>query len=215
MLFTRTGDHPGPKTKTSKYKSKYKKSKSSSKKVQKPQFTRVLLESASNGDLLFHKKGTPKYFPYLARQVPKSWCTSNGDFHTEGRGEIGIKFYEYSNSKEAYISPDVVEYDGEKLNKPVFDLIIGVETMKRLGIVLNFNKQDITIDEIALPMRDITNLPLPRKKGLDSSNLATSLEPISTEQATQRVVHILDANYESRSSRGHQDLYSLKPTRTE
>jgi hypothetical protein len=123
-----------------------------------------VLDSGSDGDLLFHKKGTPKYFPYLARQVPKSWCTSNGDFHTEGRGEIGIKFYEYSNSKEAYIRPDVVEYDGEKLNKPVFDLIIGTKSMKELGIVLDFNKQDINIDEIALPLQDITNLPLPRKK---------------------------------------------------
>ena len=121
--------------------------------------------------------------------------TSNGDFHTEGRGEIGIKFYEYSNSKEAYIRPDIVEYDGEKLNKPVFDLIIGTKSMKELGIILNFNKQDITIDEIALPMRDITNLPLPKRQGLDFKNLASSMEPSSTEQATQRVVHILDANY--------------------
>jgi hypothetical protein len=195
VLFIPTGDHPGTKTKTSKYRSKYKKIKSSSKKVHKPRFIRVLLDSGSDGDLLFHKKGTPKYFPYSARQVPKSWCTSNGDFHTEGRGEIGIKFYEYSNSKEAYIRPDVVEYDGEKLNKPVFDLIIGTKSMKELGIILNFNKQDITIDEIALPMRDITNLPLPKRQGLDFKNLASSMEPSSTEQATQRVVHILDANY--------------------
>jgi hypothetical protein len=164
MLFTRTGDHPGRKTRTSKYKSKYKKSKTSSKKVQKPRLIRVLLDSGSDGDLLFHKKGTPKYFPYSARQVPETWCMSNGDFHTEGRGEIGIKFFEYSNSKEAYMQPDIVEYDEEKLNKPVFDLIIGVKTMKELGIVLDLNKQDITIDKIALPMRDITNLPLPRKK---------------------------------------------------
>jgi hypothetical protein len=195
VLFIPTGDHPGTKTKTSKYRSKYKKIKSSSKKVHKPRFIRVLLDSGSDGDLLFHKKGTPKYFPYSARQVPKSWCTSNGDFHTEGRGEIGIKFYEYSNSKEAYIRPDIVEYDGEKLNKPVFDLIIGTKSMKELGIILNFNKQDITIDEIALPMRDITNLPLPKRQGLDFKNLASSMEPSSTEQATQRVVHILDANY--------------------
>ena len=195
VLFIPTGDHPGTKTKTSKYRSKYKKIKSSSKKVHKPRFIRVLLDSGSDGDLLFHKKGTPKYFPYSARQVPKSWCTSNGDFHTEGRGEIGIKFYEYSNSKEAYIRPDVVEYDGEKLNKPVFDLIIGTKSMKELDIILNFNKQEITIDEIALPMRDITNLPLPKRQGLDFKNLASSMEPSSTEQATQRVVHILDANY--------------------
>ena len=195
VLFIPTGDHPGTKTKTSKYRSKYKKIKSSSKKVHKPRFIKVLLDSGSDGDLLFHKKGTPKYFPYSARQVPKSWCTSNGDFHTEGRGEIGIKFYEYSNSKEAYIRPDIVEYDGEKLNKPVFDLIIGTKSMKELDIILNFNKQDITIDEIALPMRDITNLPLPKRQGLDFKNLASSMEPSSTEQATQRVVHILDANY--------------------
>ena len=195
VLFIPTGDHPGTKTKTSKYRSKYKKIKSSSKKVHKPRFIKVLLDSGSDGDLLFHKKGTPKYFPYSARQVPKSWCTSNGDFHTEGRGEIGIKFYEYSNSKEAYIRPDIVEYDGEKLNKPVFDLIIGTKSMKELDIILNFNKQEITIDEIALPMRDITNLPLPKRQGLDFKNLASSMEPSSTEQATQRVVHILDANY--------------------
>jgi hypothetical protein len=144
MLFTRTGDHPGQKTRTPKYKSKYKKSKTSSKKDQKPQLIRALLDSGSNGDLLFHKKGTPKYFPYSARQVPETWCTLYGDFYTEGRGEIGIKFFEYSNSKEAYICPNIVEYDEEKLNKPVFDLIIGVETMKELGIVLNFNTQDIT-----------------------------------------------------------------------
>ena len=51
-------------SKASKYKSKYKKPKTSSKKVQKPKLIRVLLDSGSDGDLLFHKKGTPKCFPY-------------------------------------------------------------------------------------------------------------------------------------------------------
>ena len=62
-------------TKASKYKSKYKKPKTSSKKVQKPKLIRVLLDSGSDGDLWFHKKGTPKCFPYTTRQVPKTWCT--------------------------------------------------------------------------------------------------------------------------------------------
>jgi hypothetical protein len=44
-------------------------------------------------------------------------------------------------------------------------------------------------------MRDITNLPLPRKRGLNFKNLANSLEPNSTEMATQHAVRILDANY--------------------
>jgi formate-dependent phosphoribosylglycinamide formyltransferase (GAR transformylase) len=65
-LFTRT-DSPGPgqKSKASKYKykSKYKKLKSSSKKVQKPRLIKVLLDSGSDGDLLFHKKEHPNTSP--------------------------------------------------------------------------------------------------------------------------------------------------------
>ena len=45
---------------------------------------RILLDSGSDGDLLFHEKGTEKHFPYLTRQVPKSWHTSNGSFLTKG-----------------------------------------------------------------------------------------------------------------------------------
>jgi len=113
---------------------------------------------------LFHPKGTKKYFPYLTRQVPKPWCTSNGTFHTEGKGSIEVNFFDYSSSKGVYLQPDVVEYDDDKLKKPVFELIIGTRTMNELGITLNFKEQLITIDEIVLPMRDVTQLPLPRKK---------------------------------------------------
>ena len=41
----------------------------------------VLLDSGSDGDLMFHEKGTSMHFPYLARQVPNYWCTSNGNPH--------------------------------------------------------------------------------------------------------------------------------------
>jgi hypothetical protein len=78
--------------KKSSSKSKYKKTQTSSKKVNKPKLIRVLLDSGSDGDLMFHKKGTPKCFPYSARLVPKSWCTSNGTFHTEEKGKLEIQF---------------------------------------------------------------------------------------------------------------------------
>jgi hypothetical protein len=65
-----------------------------------------------------------------------------------------------------------------------------------LGIVLDFKHKIITLDEIELPMRSITELPSSRKKALAfSNNLAKSKEPKSIEEATQRVVQILDANY--------------------
>ena len=74
MLVELTGDQPGRPSKTSKYKFKYKKPKTSSKKVKKPKLIRVLLDSGSDGDLKFHQKGAPKYYPYTTRQVPKSFA---------------------------------------------------------------------------------------------------------------------------------------------
>jgi len=77
----------------------------SSKKATKEKLIRVLLDSGSDGNLLFHEKGRPKHFPYLTRQVPCSWHTLNGIFQTKGRGKLPIKFFEYSNSKEFLAEP--------------------------------------------------------------------------------------------------------------
>ncbi len=66
------------------------------------------------------------------------WSTLNGDFQTKGKGSLAIKFFDYRNSKEALLTPDIVEYDGIKSGKPVFDIIIGAQTMTELGIILDF-----------------------------------------------------------------------------
>jgi hypothetical protein len=89
--------------------------------------------------------------------VPCSWHTSNGVFHTKGRGKHLIRFFEYSNSKEFLVEPDMFEYD-QTMGKPVFDLIIGCNSMEKLGFVMDFKTKSITIDEIILPMRNIANL---------------------------------------------------------
>ncbi len=60
-------------------------------------------------------------------------------------------------SKEYFIQPDVVECK-DPVDKPEFDLILGSNTMKELGIVLDFQMKEITLDEISLPMRDINKL---------------------------------------------------------
>ena len=68
--------------------------------------------------------------------------------------------------------------------------------MKDLGIILNFQKQMITIDEIELPMTSINNMPASKYKALKLTNsLASSREPKSVDEQLSRVVRILDANY--------------------
>ena len=99
---------------------------------------KVLLDSGSDGNLTFHKKGTPMHFPYLTRQVPNSWHTLNGSFLTKGRSKVSLNYFDYSNSMKFLVTPDVVEYDKNKMTKPVYDLILGCKTMKELGIDLDF-----------------------------------------------------------------------------
>ena len=91
---------------------------------------------------------------------------SNGDFHTNEKGSLEVNFFEYSNSKTVFSTPEVVEYDGKTMGKPAFDLIIGTKTMTELGIILDFKDNVITIDEIKLPKRSIEVLPSSNKKAL-------------------------------------------------
>ena len=146
---------------------------------------------------MFHKKGTLKYFPYTAWHSPKTWQTLNGTFTTNGKGKIQVKFFEYSNSKVVELTPDLVQYEKGAQNKPEFDFILGTKTLNELGIILDFKRQIITVDEVVLPMQTIEELQKSRERALKHNNaLASHIEPVSVQQATKRVVYILDAKYD-------------------
>jgi hypothetical protein len=95
----------------------------------------------------------------VKRNAPQSWGTSNGTFQTKKVGGIDISFVEYSVSKSVRLTPDIVEYDSGA-NAPMYDLIIGKQTLHDIGAVLDFKDRSITIDNILLPMRNIANLQL-------------------------------------------------------
>jgi hypothetical protein len=84
--------------------------------------------------------------------VPESWSTSNGTFKTKKVGQVELSFVEYSASKQVHLRPDIVEYPRGGL-PPLYDLIVGKQTLHDIGAVLDFKDKIITIDEILLPMR--------------------------------------------------------------
>jgi hypothetical protein len=157
---------------------------------------RVLLYSGSSGDLLFMKKGSSKCISVAKQVAPQSWGTSNGTFITDKVGDIGISFVEYLASKKAHLQLDIVEYSpGDQA--PIYDLIIGKQTMHDLGVVLDFKEKTIQIDKIILPMRNIANLQL--KSSITRElrhNTCLAQEPISTRSTTKHLVEILNAKYE-------------------
>ncbi len=119
-------------------------------------------------------------------------------FVTDKVGDIEISFVEYSASKKVPLQPDIVEYSpGDQA--PMYDLIIGKQTMHDLGVILDFQEKTTTIDKILLPMRNIVNLqPKPRITRALRENTCFAQRPISTRSATRRMVKILDAKYEMR-----------------
>ncbi len=124
------------------------------------------------------------------------WGTSNNTFITDKVGDIEIFFVEYSASKKGHLQPDIVEYN-PGVQAPMYDLIIGKQTMHNLGVVLNFKEKTIQLDKILLPMRNIANLQLkPSITRVLRQNTCFAQEPISTHSATKGVVEVLDTKYE-------------------
>jgi hypothetical protein len=153
----------------------------------------VLLDSGSNGNLIFVNKDKPMLLPYSKRLVPQSWNTSNGTFQTRRKNRVELNFFEYSDSKRYHAEPDVVKYD--EINRPQYDLILGTVSIKEFGIILNFRDKMITIDETILPMRDIYKLQGSSMLHALWHNHSLAIEPQSTQDATERATQILDAKY--------------------
>ncbi len=164
-----------------------------SNKHYKQNLVQVLLDSGSDGDLIFVDKDKPMLLPSSKRLVPQSWNTSNGRFQITQKAEIELNFFEYSNSKRYLAAPDIVEY--KKNNKPQYDIILGVKTMKKYGIILDFKDKMITIDEVKLPMRNINYLQGSSTIRALRLNHSLAMEPQSTQDKTKRVTRILDAKY--------------------
>jgi hypothetical protein len=99
-----------------------------SNKHYKQKLIQILLDSGSDGNLVFVIKDKSMLLPSSKKLVPQSWNTSNGMFQTKRKAGIELNFFEYYDSKRYLVKPDIVKYD--KNNKPQCDLILGVKTMK-------------------------------------------------------------------------------------
>jgi hypothetical protein len=134
------------------------------------------------------------YCTEYKRPTTQSWNTSSGRFQTKQKAEIELNFFEYFDSKRYLAAPDIVEYN--KINKPQYDIILGVKTMKEFGIILDFKDKMITIDEVKLPMRNINYLQGSSTIRALRLNHSLAMELQSTQDATKHVTQILDTKYQ-------------------
>jgi hypothetical protein len=153
----------------------------------------VLLDSGSDGNLIFVNKDKPMLLPYSKRLVPQLLNTLNGIFQKKRISWVELNFFEYSDSKRYHVESDVVQYD--KDSKPQYDLILGSVTMKEFGIIFNFRDKMMTIDKIILLIRNINNLQGSSILQALKHDHCLAIELQSTQDATQRATQIVDAKY--------------------
>ena len=94
----------------------------------KNEFWQILLDSGSDGDLLFVHRDNNKHIPWKERIAPQKWRTSNGTFKTTKVGVLELTFPEFSESKLFSIRPDIVDISASE-SKPVYNMILGTKTM--------------------------------------------------------------------------------------
>ncbi len=163
---------------------------------------RVLLDSGSDGNLIFIDKDKPMLLPSSKRLVSQLWNTSNGMFQTKRKAEIKLNLFEFSNSKRYLAEPDVVKYN--KNNKPQNDLSLGVKAMKKECIIFfDFTDRMISVDEVKLPMQNINYLQGSSTLRALKLNHSLAMKPHSTQDATKRVTQILDAKHKK------EDFHSI------
>jgi hypothetical protein len=114
-------------------------------------------------------------------------------FQTKCKAEIELNFFKYSDSRRYLVEPDIIEYNTN--NKPRYGLILGVKTMKKYGIILDFKDKMITVDEVKLPMQNINYLQGSSTLLALKFNHSLAMEPHKTQDATRHVMRILDAKY--------------------
>ena len=132
----------------------------------------------------------------MKRDTPHGRVVLQRHLSNKKVGVIDTSYTEYSASKSVKLTPDIVEYE-VGAQSPLYDLIIGKQTLHDIGAVLDFKEKTITIDSILLPMRNIVNLQLkPSVTKALRHNTVQAQEPVSTQKATKRVIEILDAKYD-------------------
>ena len=107
---------------------------------------RVLFDSGSDGDIIFLKISERHTIDVHNRVHPHTLRTSSGTFETNKVGNINPTLPKFSNSKTMSLISNIHCIE-EREPSPVYDLIIGLETLVNWKAILNVRGKTLTIDQ--------------------------------------------------------------------
>jgi hypothetical protein len=113
---------------------------------------------------------------------PTRWTTSAGTFNTNKQAIIHINLPELHQKKtitfNCHIAPTLGEYN----------IIIGRDILRQLGIILNFQQETIEWDDAVIPMK---------AEGTKLEESSFVPDSSSLDDASQRIKQILDAKIDA------------------
>ena len=154
---------------------------------------RCLVDSGSSDSLIL------KEFANTLRKKNSVFDTGNGTMSTSHETKISFTLPEFSDKK-------IITWDkfnvGEKKNLGGYDMIIGRDICDAIGMDVRFSKSILEWEGIQIPMRDFNRL---RQYNFSRKEFRMMIkevkEPIVTEEATKRMIKILDSNYKKANLR--------------
>ena len=140
---------------------------------------RILLDSGASASILHSSYVLRK--EVRRNDVTHEWSTMAGTFKTTRLAEIKLKLPELSDSAEINVNCHVTN------QKSNYDLILGGEILRELGINLNFLNNTTNWNETSIPMKPVHNSTRTHFSISNSKRVASE---------TKRIKKILDAKYE-------------------
>ena len=128
----------------------------------------------------------------LIPQKEKKYATGSGTLTTSSESKIQFSLPEFSDKKKITWTFSVVDSKGLG-----YDIILGRDLLLDLKMEISFNKKTVSWEGIDIPMRDFNKL---RRYTLNKKEFKAiiqgSSEPLVTQEATDRMIKILDSNYQ-------------------
>jgi hypothetical protein len=123
-----------------------------------------------------------------------SYLVAGGTYSTEFGVKLGISLHEFNPNSIVRHRFAIDDSDDGGIG---YDMIIGQDLCWHMGIIVNYDDDMVEWNGVAIPMKDED---FPCRKGLKSKRemrqiVAKTAEPKVTQEATSRILKILDSDY--------------------
>ena len=142
-------------------------------------YIKILLDSGASSSII--NKHCIEGLKLDKSQVTE-WRTSAGVFTTNEQTKLNLKLPEFFEQRIIMCDVHVTE------NTSTYDMIMGRDLLRELGIEISFSTESVTWDDVSIPMKPF-NARIETDYHIDDS--------VAVQDATKRMKQILDAKYES------------------